>query len=322
MSRLYKRNRDLSEPLDRIELTVDPAEEGRFDRFLAAHIPWRSRAGVQALIEDGLATLNGARRKPSTKVRAGDVIVVEVKRDVPASGREPQIRVLYEDEHLMALDKEAGVVVHPVGVHQHNTLLQALHERHDGPGERPKLAHRLDQYTSGVLLVARRDEVRRAFSDLLERGGVHKEYAALLLGRVEWATREVDAPIGAVGDSRILMQVDAAGGKTAHSEFAVIERFRFATHAAVRIGTGRTHQIRVHAAHLGHPVLGDHLYGDGLPTEGFERFALHAREVRFAHPVSGEPVHIEAPLPVAFRHAIERMRDAAPQSGGGGDRMS
>jgi 23S rRNA pseudouridine1911/1915/1917 synthase len=309
VSRLYKRNRDLSQPLERIELRVDKPDEGRFDRFLAARIRWRSRAGVQELIETGQATLNGEARKPATRVRAGDVVVVEVRRE-PADEPppEPAVRVLYEDEHLMALDKESGVVVHPVGSYQEGTLLQALHRRARGADDLPKLAHRLDQHTSGVLLVAKRDEVRRAFSEMLERGGVAKTYDALLLGRVEWEERTVDAPIAPVGDSRILMGVDTARGKPAHSVFACVERFAFATHASVRIATGRTHQIRVHAAWLGHPLIGDHLYGDGLPLEGFESFALHARAVSFRHPVSGDPLTIEAPLPAAFLHAVGKMR--------------
>jgi len=308
VSRLYKRNRDLSQPLDRIELRVDKPDEGRFDRFLASRIRWRSRAGVQELIESGQASLNGETRKPATRVRAGDVVVVEVRRETAGEPPpEPAIRVLYEDEHLMALDKEAGVVVHPVGSYQEGTLLQALHRRAEGP-ELPKLAHRLDQHTSGVLLVAKRDEVRRAFSRMLEHGGVAKAYDALLLGRVEWNERTVDAPIGPVGDSRILMGVDAARGKPAHSVFACVERFAFATHASVRIATGRTHQIRVHAAWLGHPLAGDHLYGDGLPLEGFESFVLHARTVSFRHPVSGDALTVEAPLPDAFLHAVGKMR--------------
>ncbi len=317
MSRLYKKNRDLSQPLERLELVVDAPDEGRFDRFLVRRIPWRSRAGIQEMIESGGALLNGIKRKPATKVRAGDRVVVSVQRppsDVPI--REPQLRVLYEDEYLLALDKESGVVVHPVGVHQQGTLLQTLHARYGSGGAEgdatgaglPKLAHRLDQFTSGVLLVAKRDEVRRSFSDMLTAGAVRKAYATLVLGSVDWERKSVDAPIGPVADSRILMAVDQHAGKSARSEFIVSERFDYATHVAVRIGTGRTHQIRVHAAHLGVPVLGDHLYGDGLAPHGFERFVLHAHEVRFDHPVTGAALRIEAPLPEAMVQLIQRMR--------------
>jgi len=310
VSRLYRKNRDLSVPLDRIELRVEKSDEARFDAFLAAKLTWRSRAGAQRLIEEGQATLNGARRKSSTRVREGDTVVVEVRRppsDAPV--RTPHVRILYEDEHLLALDKESGIVVHPVGVHQEGTLLQELHKLHVG-GPLPKLAHRLDQFTSGVLLVARNDDVRAAFSDMLERGRVHKIYDALVLGAPPWDERIVEARIAPVGDSRILMTIDPERGKPAHSEFRVKERFAHAAHVSVRIKTGRTHQIRIHAAHLGHPLLGDHLYGDGIPVGCFERFVLHARRVAFRHPVTGVEQVVEAPLPASFLDAVAELRRA------------
>jgi 23S rRNA pseudouridine1911/1915/1917 synthase len=310
MSRLYRRNRDLSQPLERIELRVDAPDEGRFDLFLVKRLPWRSRAGVQELIEAGRARLNGRPRKASTRLRAGDVVTVDVRREPPGEpAREPAVRILYEDEHLMALDKEAGVVVHPVGPHQEGTLLQALHGRAAGSGL-PKLIHRIDQYTSGVLLVAKSDTVRTAFSEMLERGEVDKVYDALVLGRVAWETRTVDAPIAPVADSRILMGVDPQRGKPAHSVFRALKRFAHASHVEVEIHTGRTHQIRVHAAHLGHPLVGDHLYGDGIVVGDLAQFALHARAVRFRHPCTHRAVTVEAPLPAPFRGAREILARA------------
>jgi len=308
MSRLYEKNRDLSRPIERIELTVEPEEEGRFDQFLAARLRWRSRTGARKLIEEGRATIAGEKRKPSTRVRAGEVITILVERQ--EEGPEPvppPIDVLFEDEHVMALNKASGTVVHPVGVHQRGTLLQELHRRFEGR-PLPKLAHRLDQYTSGVLLVAKSDAVRTAFSDMLEQGRVGKVYEALVLGCTEWDEKDVRAPIAPTGDSRILMRVDEEAGKEAHSRFRVLERFAFATRVEVEIFTGRTHQIRVHAAHLGHPLLGDHLYGDGLPVGTYERFALHARRTRFPHPVTGEPMEITAPLPSAFEDAVRVLK--------------
>lgn len=312
MSRLYRRNRDLSQPIERVEIVVHKPEEGRFDAFLARHLLWRSRTGVQDLIEQGQALLNGERRKPSTRVRAGDRVVVNVARPpVETPAPEPDLRTLFEDAHLLALDKPAGAVVHPVGSHQQGTILQTLHRTLRRGDVSPRLIHRIDQYTSGVLLVAKSGEVRRAFSEMLERGEVGKEYDALLLNRVEWEEREVEGPIGPVLDSRILMRIDPERGKNARSHFRVVERFPHATHVSVRIFTGRTHQIRVHAAHLGHPLLTDHLYGDGLPVGDppvLSHFALHARVVLFRHPVTGADHRIEAPLPEGFLRTAAALR--------------
>jgi len=309
MARLYPRNRDLSEPLETIEMVVEKAEEGRLDAFLAARLSWRSRSGARKLVEQGAVRLNGGTRKPSAKVKEGDRVVVDVCRPAPLEKpAPPEIRILFEDEFLMALDKPSGVVVHPVGAHQHNTLLQELHRQRGDP--LPKLIHRIDQFTSGVLLVAKRDPVRAAFSDMLERGEVFKIYDALVLGAPAWDRHEVIEPIGVVGDSRILMRVDRDRGKPARSVFRVKERFRFAAHVSVRIHTGRTHQIRVHASHLAHPLLGDHLYGDGIAVGNHERFALHARAVAFTHPESREELRIEAPLPEAFLDAMALLRRA------------
>ena len=310
MSRLYKKNRDLSQRLERVDLRVDRPDEGRFDLFLARHLPWRSRTGVRELIDEGKALLNGERRKASTKVRAGDRVVVEVVRKNAGTLSEAEVSILFEDDWMLALDKASGVVVHPVGPHQEGTLLQALHRRSHG-GVLPTLIHRIDQYTSGVLLVAKSDSVRAEFSDMLERGEVDKEYDALLLGRMEDDAIEIESRIGAVGDSRILMQVDSAGGRPAKTRVEVVERFRHATWARIEIFTGRTHQIRVHCASVGHPLLGDHLYGDGLPVfepSFLERFALHARRVSFRHPRTGEPQVVEAPLPDPFSSSIDCLR--------------
>jgi 23S rRNA-/tRNA-specific pseudouridylate synthase len=217
VSRLYKKNRDLSQRLERVDLRVDRPDEGRFDLFLARHLPWRSRTGVRELIDEGKALLNGERRKASTKVRAGDRVVVEVVRENAGTLSEAEVSILFEDDWMLALDKASGVVVHPVGPHQEGTLLQALHRRSHG-GVLPTLIHRIDQYTSGVLLVAKSDSVRAEFSDMLERGEVDKEYDALLLGRMEDESHRRGGRLAhphAGGFRRGQAREDARGGRRA-----------------------------------------------------------------------------------------------------------
>ena len=308
MSRLYERNRDLSKPVEQIELVVSPDDEARLDAYLAGKLKWRSRTGARKLIEEGNVRVNGDLRKASTRLRDGDRVVITIERQNEGPEPEPPvIDVIFEDEHFLALNKSSGTVVHPVGVHQRGTLIQELH-RQTPNGPRPKLAHRLDQFTSGVLLVAKNDAVRTAFSDMLEQGRVRKIYQALAMGRVQPDEQDTRGRIAPVGDSRILMCIDDERGKDAHSRFTVKERFAFSTHLEIEIFTGRTHQIRIHAAHLGHPLLGDHLYGDGIPVGEYERFALHAWQTRFPHPVTGEPVSIEAKPPRLFTGAIALLR--------------
>jgi 23S rRNA pseudouridine1911/1915/1917 synthase len=232
---------------------------------------------------------------------------VEVVEEVPdAPGSPAPFAVAYEDEHLMIVDKPAGVVVHPARGHRTGTLAQALAGRGAG-GEEPwraGIVHRLDRDTSGLLVVAKSDPVHRALKQLLAERRLRREYLALVAGHPEARTGTIDAPIGRDRHDRVLMSIDSADPREARTHFE-IERLLPAT-ALVRVAleTGRTHQIRVHMAAIGHPVSGDPQYGTA-GEYGLTRQFLHAARLAFAHPVSGAGVDVRSELPDDLRRALE-----------------
>jgi 23S rRNA pseudouridine1911/1915/1917 synthase len=310
-------------------LAGEDAEGERLDAWLARRLPSLSRARVQALIEAGNVRLDGARSRRSARLRAGQVVHVHVPPAVPA---EPQpedipIAVVYEDAHLVIVNKPAGLVVHPGAGTARGTLVNALlrHVRDlSGVGGvlRPGIVHRLDRGTSGLLVVAKDDETHRALSRQFAGRTVEKEYLALVLGVPGRTAGEVDAPIGRDTVHRHKMSVRAARGREARTSWRVEERFDGAALLRVRIHTGRTHQIRVHLASIGHPVAGDATYG-GTRTRSprraaasealfsLARPALHAARIAFNHPATGERLTFEAPLPADLEAVLASLR-AAP----------
>ena len=307
----------------------DEAEGQRLDAWLARRLPSLSRSRLQALIDEGHVLLDGARARPSARLRAGQVVRVHVPAPVPA---EPQpedipIAVVHEDAHLVVVNKPAGLVVHPGAGTSRGTLVNALlrHVRDlSGVGGvlRPGIVHRLDRGTSGLLVVAKDDETHRSLVRQFAGRTVEKEYLALVLGAPARAAGEVDAPIGRDPVHRQKMSVRAPRGREARTSWRVEERFDGAALLRVRIHTGRTHQIRVHLASIGHPVAGDAVYG-GTRTpssrraaarealQSLERPALHAARLAFTHPASGERLTFEAPLPPDLEAVLERLRAAA-----------
>jgi len=308
----------------------DEAEGQRLDTWLARRLPSLSRSRIQALIDEGHVLLDGARARPSARLRAGQAVRVHVPAPVPA---EPQpedipIAVVHEDAHLVVVNKPAGLVVHPGAGTSRGTLVNALlrHVRDlSGVGGvlRPGIVHRLDRGTSGLLVVAKDDETHRSLVRQFAGRTVEKEYLALVLGVPARAAGEVDAPIGRDPVHRQKMSVRAPRGREARTSWRVEERFDGAALLRVRIHTGRTHQIRVHLASIGHPVAGDAVYG-GTRTpssrraaarealQSLERPALHAARLSFAHPASGERLTFEAPLPPDLEAVLARLRAAAP----------
>jgi 23S rRNA pseudouridine1911/1915/1917 synthase len=292
-----------------IELTV-PAEAGgtRLDRYLAG--PLGSRARAQSLIDAGAVLVDGVARPKRHPVAEGEHVLVSAPDPLPVPESGPAaFNVAYEDEYLLVVDKPAGVVVHPARGHRSGTLAQALVARGAQGGDpgRAGIVHRLDRHTSGLLVVAKTPEVHRQLKGLLARRRLAREYLALVHGHPPSRSGTIDAPIGRDRRDRVLQSVDTDDPREARTHFELEELLARCALLRVRLETGRTHQIRVHLAAIGHPVCGDPQYGH--PGEyGLERQFLHAARLAFPHPVSGEPVEVSSPLPSDLAEALERAR--------------
>ena len=283
-------------------LLVPREMEGeRLDRFLEG-VLGITRSQVKRLIDRGFVEVCGARaKKPGQRVRCGDEVGVNVPSPEPSElvPMDMEIKVYHEDEHLAVVEKPAGIPVHPAAGHAQDTFANALIARFPvlsaaGGRDRPGIVHRLDKDTSGLLVIAKTQEAHLALSEMFKKRCVVKVYVALCHGRLEGAGR-VEAPIGRHPVDRKRMAVVPAG-REAVSLYRVLDTCREASLVAVRILTGRTHQIRVHMHHIGHPVLGDRLYGKkGLSLIG--RQALHAAYIRFSHPLGGGVVEAFSPPP-------------------------
>jgi 23S rRNA pseudouridine1911/1915/1917 synthase len=293
-------------------LAMTVPEEGageRLDRFLAGSLGSRARA--QSLIERGLVRVDGRLRAKRYVVRAGERIEVEDREDSPGAAAPAQVElsVLYEDEHLLVVDKPAGVVVHPARGHPTGTLAQALAGRIAGGDEpaRAGIVHRLDRDTSGLLVVAKSDAVHRALKALLSSRRLRREYLALVEGRPTARSGTIDAPIGRHRRDRVLMSIDGDDHREARTHFEVEELLGEATLLRVVLDTGRTHQIRVHMAAIGHPVAGDEQYG-GPAWYGLERQFLHAARLAFTHPITSEAIDLHSELPEDLQRALALAR--------------
>ncbi len=291
----------------RIELRVpDDAAGTRLDRFLAGSLGSRARA--QALIDDGRVRVDGSIRPKRHLVTAGEAIQVDdAPPDSPSAPTEPApFTVAYEDQHLLIVDKPAGVVVHPARGHWDGTLAQALEGRAAG-GEEPwraGIVHRLDRDTSGLLVVAKNDRIHRDLKSLLSARRLRREYLALVEGHPPARTGTIDAPIGRHRRDRKLMSIDSDDPREARTHFELEQLLPSAALLRVALETGRTHQIRVHLAAIGHPVCGDPQYGT-RGRFGLERQFLHAARLAFVHPVTGESVDVRSELPEDLTVALE-----------------
>jgi 23S rRNA pseudouridine1911/1915/1917 synthase len=281
-----------------IELQVpEDAAGSRLDRFLAG--PLGSRARAQSLIDAERVRVDGRPRPKRHLVSPGELIEVDEQPvTAPAEDSPVPYVVAYEDHHLLIVDKPAGVVVHPARGHRTGTLAQALAGRVAGGEEpwRPGIVHRLDRDTSGLMVVARSDKVHRALRTLLAERRLRREYVTLIDGHPSARSGTIDAPIGRHRRERVLMSIDTATPREARTHFQVERLMPAASLLRVVLETGRTHQIRVHMAAIGHPVSGDPVYGVA-GSYGLSRQFLHAERLAFAHPVTREPVDVRSPLP-------------------------
>lgn len=300
---------------DVIELTVSRDQQGeRLDRFVTAQLPDYSRSHVQHLIDAGHITVDGVSRKPKFKVTPGEVIRVGVL-EPESTDLEPEairLSVVYEDADLLVIDKPAGMVVHPAPGHRTGTLVNAV--LHHVPGiavggiGRPGIVHRLDKDTSGLMVIAKSDAGHRSLIAQWNDRAVLKEYLALVHGVVEPDDATIDAPIARDPNHRQRMAV-IRSGREAVTHFTVSERFPDCSLLEVIIDTGRTHQIRVHLAFIGHPVVGDKTYGStrGAVSSDVPRQMLHASRLEFALP-EGKRVSFTATPPPDFEAALDRLR--------------
>jgi 23S rRNA pseudouridine1911/1915/1917 synthase len=301
--------------VSRQSFDVDPAEAGeRLDRLVARHLDL-SRSTVQRIIQDGSLLVDGETSSPAYKVRGGERVEARVP-DEGLSLQEIAVPVVFEDEHLLVVDKPAGLVVHPGAQNRSGTLINALLDRGIAGGEdpdRPGVVHRLDRDTSGLMVLAKGEPAYSKLVEMMAGRRVGRVYRAVVVGEGLPETGTVDSPVGRNPDNPTLM---AAGvGRPAVTHFEVLKKAPGHTMLKVRLETGRTHQIRVHLSAIGHPVYADPLYG--APVAG-RRLWLHAERLSFVHPVSGEELRFESPLPEDLREsaALLGFGDAGESSRG------
>jgi len=319
-----------------LEHLVAPDEAGeRLDRVLARNHQELSRARIQSLIEGGRLIAGGATITDANyRVKPGERLTLKIPPARPARP-EPQdipLRIAYEDDHLLVVDKPAGLVVHPAAGNPDGTLVNALiahcGESLSGIGgeRRPGIVHRLDKDTSGLMVVAKTDGAHIGLSNALSARTLTREYNALLWGVPDPRDGEIEGDIGRSRRNRKKMDVLREGGKAALTRYRVERAYgRVASLVACRLATGRTHQIRVHMTHIGHPVVGDPLYGgrhqaltETLPVElqeklaGFRRQALHARRIAFHHPATNEVIDLQSPLPDDMAALVDSLEAAFP----------
>lgn len=295
-------------------LFADTAGE-RLDAFLARQPGNLSRSAAQRLIEEGMVTRNGVPGKKNDRLNVGDRVEYTIPEAKPVDivPTEMPLDIVYEDDDLLVINKPKGLVVHPAAGHADDTLvnglLYALGDDLSGiNGElRPGIVHRIDKDTSGLLIVAKNDFAHLALSAQLADRSLSRVYETVVRGGMREDSGTVNAPIGRHPTDRKKMAVTQKGSRSAVTHWEVIARYRGYTHIRCRLETGRTHQIRVHMAHIGHPLLGDALYGAPSPDKGLSGQCLHARELKFIHPRTGEHVVISTDLPEYFTSVLHRL---------------
>ena len=297
-------------------MTLRPDIPGeRLDAFLARTVEELTRSSAQKLIEEGCVQRNGKPAKKNDKLNMDDEITLSIPepKEVDIVPTQMALDIVYEDEDLLVLNKPKGLVVHPAAGHSDDTLvnglLYALGDQLSGiNGEsRPGIVHRIDKDTSGLLAVAKNDFAHRILASQLKDHTMARTYEAIVCGSFREDSGTVNAPIGRHPSDRKKMCVTQRNSKEAVTHWEVVARYRGYTHVRCRLETGRTHQIRVHMAHIGHPILGDTIYGHKKPELGQDSQCLHAGALCFRHPRDERPVMVFAPLPEYFTQVIEKL---------------
>ena len=297
-----------------LTLTADRAGE-RADALLSRLVPELTRSAAQRLLERGGVTLDGNPVRKNDKPAPGQVLEVALPDPEPidVSPQNIPLNVVYEDGDLIVVNKPVGMVVHPAPGHPEGTLVNAL-LYHCGSSLsgingalRPGIVHRIDRDTSGLIIAAKNDRAHLALAAQLQGHTLARTYEAVAVGSLREDSGTVDAPIGRHPADRKRMAVDRKKGREAVTHWSVLARYPGYTHVECRLETGRTHQIRVHMASIGHPLLGDTVYGAKKPVPGLAGQCLHARRLRFIHPSTGEPVELECPLPDWFQEILRKI---------------
>ena len=294
-------------------------EDGiRLDKAIAELDPDISRMTVQKLIEDDKILVNGKKEKASYKVKINDKIIIEFEKpkESKLKAEEIPLNVIYEDNDIIIINKEKGMVVHPGNGNPDGTLANAIMARCKdslsgiGGEIRPGIVHRIDKDTSGIIIVAKNDKAHLNISEQIKEHKTTKTYLALVRGRVKENEATIDMPIGRSQKDRKKMAV-GQNGKNAITNFKVIERFPQdnCTLLEVKIETGRTHQIRVHLSQIGYPVIGDNVYSNGKNKWGIEGQCLHSKSLKFKHPITGKEMFLEARLPEYFEKVLKELRE-------------
>ncbi len=301
--------------MTRLERTADGLGE-RVDQFLARTVSNLTRSGAQRLLEEGAVLCGGEKVKKNRKTVPGEVYTVDLPDPEPieAIPQDIPLDVVYEDADVIVVNKPVGMVVHPAAGHPDGTLVNALLYHCGGSlsginGKlRPGIVHRIDRDTSGLIIAAKNDASHLALAAQLEDHSLYREYHAIAVGGFREDGGTVDAPIARHPVDRKKMAIDWVNGKNAVTHWEVLERYSGYTYLKCRLETGRTHQIRVHLAFLGHPLLGDVVYGAKKPVPGLTGQCLHARKLSFVHPKTGKRLTVECPLPDWFEAARERLK--------------
>lgn len=302
----------------RFTFQIEEDREGqRLDALLSAYMEETSRSYIQKLIASGSVSVNGKEETSKKyKVRSGDELELLLPEAKPLDvlPQDIPIRIVYEDDDLLVVDKEKGMVVHPAPGNPDGTLVNAV-LYHCGSLSsingviRPGIVHRIDKDTSGLLMIAKNDMAHAGLAKQLEEHSIVRAYQAVVFHNIKEDEGTVDAPVGRDPKNRLRMAVVQQGGKRAVTHYRVLERFGAYTHVEARLETGRTHQIRVHMAHIKHPLLGDFVYGPKKQPLGAEGQVLHAYLLGFVHPRTGEYMEFKSPLPAGFQAILGKLKE-------------